>query len=56
MFVPSKHDLGAAASTKRPTSCVLVRTPKKDFDAQDVYDAVFKEAGEYDPSSIKISN
>lgn len=53
IFVPSKHDLGAAASTKRPTSCVLVRTPKKDFDAQDIYDAMIKEAGEYDPSSIK---
>ena len=27
LYVPSKHDLGAAATTKRPTSCVLV-SPK----------------------------
>lgn len=26
IFVPSKVDLGAAASTKRPTSCVLAQT------------------------------
>lgn len=54
LFVPSKQDLGAAASTKRPTSCVLVRTPKtgKDaFEAQDVYDTLVKEAKEYDPIS-----
>ncbi len=24
IFVPSKADLGAAAATKRPTSCVLI--------------------------------
>lgn len=52
IFVPSKQDLGAAASTKRPTSCVLVRTPKKDFEGQDLYDALIKEAREYDPSGI----
>lgn len=51
LFVPSKQDLGAAASTKRPTSCVLIKTPKKDFDAQDVYDAMMKEAKEYDPTT-----
>lgn len=50
LFVPSKQDLGAAAATKRPTSCVLVKVPKKDFDAQDVYDAMIKEAKEYDPT------
>ena len=52
LFVPSKQDLGAAASTKRPTSCVLVRTPKKDFEAQDLYDLLMKEAKEYDPTSL----
>lgn len=52
LFVPSKQDLGAAASTKRPTSCVLVRTPKKEFEAQDLYDALLKEAKEYDPTSL----
>ena len=50
VFVPSKQDLGAAAATKRPTSCVLVKTPKKDFDAQDIFDAMMKEAKEYDPT------
>lgn len=24
VFVPSKHDLGEAATTKRPTSCVMI--------------------------------
>jgi H/ACA ribonucleoprotein complex subunit 2 len=52
IFVPSKQDLGAAASTKRPTSCVLIRTPKKDFDGQDIYDALIKEAKEYDPTTL----
>lgn len=52
IFVPSKFDLGAAASTKRPTSCVLIRTPKNDFDGQDLYDAISKEAKEFDPTSI----
>jgi H/ACA ribonucleoprotein complex subunit 2 len=50
VFVPSKQDLGAAASTKRPTSCVLIRVPKKDFDGQDLYDALVKEGKEYDPT------
>jgi len=55
VYVPSKFDLGAAASTKRPTSCVLVRTPEKgkDFDGQDLLDALIKEAKEFDPTSIK---
>lgn len=55
VYVPSKFDLGAAASTKRPTSCVLVRAPEKgkDFDGQDLMDALIKEAKEFDPTSIK---
>ena len=53
IFVPSKQDLGAAASTKRPTSCVLIRTPKKDFDAQDIFDALVQEAKEYDPTASR---
>ena len=51
LFVPSKQDLGAAASTKRPTSCVLVKTPKKGFEAMDIYEGLVKEAKEYDPSN-----
>lgn len=31
-YVPSKVDLGAAAKTKRPTSCVLVTPPKETKD------------------------
>mmetsp|Transcript_14595 Transcript_14595/g.21519 ORF Transcript_14595/g.21519 Transcript_14595/m.21519 type:complete len:147 (-) Transcript_14595:74-514(-) len=50
IFVPSKQDLGAAASTKRPTSCVLVKTPKSDFEAKDIYDDMIKEAKLYDPT------
>jgi H/ACA ribonucleoprotein complex subunit 2 len=54
IFVPSKHDLGASASTKRPTSCVLVRTPNKNFEAQDIYDALLEEAKEYDPQAVIV--
>ena len=43
MFVPSKAELGAAANTKRPTSCVLLRTPKEGFDGMDLWEEV-KEA------------
>jgi H/ACA ribonucleoprotein complex subunit 2 len=39
MYVPSKQDLGAAACTKRPTSCVLI-TPKPSFEAKDLYDEI----------------
>jgi len=55
LFVPSKFDLGAAASTKRPTSCVLIRAPKdaKDFDGTDLLEALVKEAKEFDPTSIQ---
>lgn len=52
VFVPSKQDLGAAASTKRPTSCVLIRTPKKEFDGQDIFDTLVEEAKEYDPTTV----
>lgn len=43
IYVPSKHDLGAAASTKRPTSCILVN-PKKDFGEKELYDKLVEEA------------
>ncbi|KAL3938670.1 MAG: hypothetical protein SGBAC_006461 [Bacillariaceae sp.] len=52
LFVPSKQDLGAAASTKRPTSVVLVKAPKKNFDGQDLYDTLTKEARLYDPTGV----
>jgi H/ACA ribonucleoprotein complex subunit 2 len=42
MYVPSKIDLGASASTKRPTSVVLVRVPKSGFDGMDLYEEVKK--------------
>ena len=41
IFVPSKRDLGAAACTKRPTSCVLIKDKKndgKDIDGKDLFD------------------
>ena len=46
LYVPSKQDLGAAAATKRPTSCVLV-SQKKDF--EDLYDKLVKEAAKANP-------
>jgi len=54
MFVPSKLDLGAAANTKRPTSCVLVMEPnkQKDFEGLELYDAILEEAKGYDPLMI----
>jgi H/ACA ribonucleoprotein complex subunit 2 len=52
LFVPSKQDLGAAASTKRPTSVVLIQTPKKDFDGKDLYDTLMSEAKDYDPTGL----
>ena len=42
-YVPSKHDLGAAATTKRPTSCILI-TPKDPFKEKELYDKLVKEA------------
>ena len=40
VFVPSKEELGAAGSTKRPTSCVLVKHTKA-ADYQEYYDEVY---------------
>ena len=56
IFVPSKRDLGAAACTKRPTSCVLIKEKKndgKEIDGKDLFDALIEEAREYDPNRKK---
>mmetsp|Transcript_24729 Transcript_24729/g.41821 ORF Transcript_24729/g.41821 Transcript_24729/m.41821 type:complete len:142 (+) Transcript_24729:83-508(+) len=45
LYVPSKHDLGTAASTKRPTSCVLI-SPKSDFSEKELYNKLVEEARE----------
>jgi len=42
IYVPAKEDLGAAGSTKRPTSCVLIQK-KKDQLHSDYYDEVREE-------------
>ena len=42
-YVPSKQKLGAAACTKRPTSCILV-TPGSGFAEQALFDKISKEA------------
>jgi H/ACA ribonucleoprotein complex subunit 2 len=44
-YVPSKHDLGAAATTKRPTSCVLI-TEKDNFSEKSSLEKIMKEAME----------
>jgi H/ACA ribonucleoprotein complex subunit 2 len=44
IYVPSKSDLGAAACTKRPTSCVLINTPKDSFGEKDLFTKVVEEA------------
>jgi H/ACA ribonucleoprotein complex subunit 2 len=56
IFVPSKLELGAAANTKRPTSCVLVSPKKNEFDGQDLYDVLVQEAKSFDPTTIKKRN
>jgi H/ACA ribonucleoprotein complex subunit 2 len=43
IYVPSKHDLGAAACTKRPTSCILVN-PGKGFGEMELYEKLKSEA------------
>ena len=44
-YVPSKHDLGAAASTKRPTSCLLIAPGKeKTFSENDAFQKLRNEA------------
>ena len=45
IYVPSKQDLGAAASTKRPTSIVMVQC-KKDFGEKALFDECAKEVKE----------
>ena len=42
MYVPSKQDLGAAASTKRPTSVVLVSAKAK-LDDKELYPKLEEE-------------
>ena len=45
IYVPSKMDLGAAASTKRPTSCVLISPKDKSkFEEIELYDKMVQEA------------
>mmetsp|Transcript_9409 Transcript_9409/g.16987 ORF Transcript_9409/g.16987 Transcript_9409/m.16987 type:complete len:178 (-) Transcript_9409:146-679(-) len=56
LFVPSKRDLGAAACTKRPTSCVLVKDKTndgKEIEGKEIYDELVEEAKEYDPNDKK---
>jgi len=37
VFVPSKSDLGAAAATKRPTSCIMI-VPEENWEHKKIYD------------------
>jgi H/ACA ribonucleoprotein complex subunit 2 len=56
IFVPSKQDLGAAASTKRPTSVVLIKDlkGKKGLeDAMELYDGLFQEAKAFEYNKMK---
>ena len=45
-YVPSKHDLGEAAASKRPTSCILVspKTSGKEFSEIALYEKLVSEA------------
>ena len=42
IYVPSKAELGESASTKRPTSCILV-VPGADFSSMDLFNEVLGE-------------
>lgn len=48
IYVPSKLDLGAAAQTKRPTSCILV-SPKEAFAEKSLFDKLSTDALEANP-------
>ncbi|KAF9918629.1 snoRNA-binding protein [Lobosporangium transversale] len=58
VFLPSKEDLGAAGSTKRPTSCVMVVLggKKKDMDSakdyKELYDECFAKVKEMDEAIV----
>ena len=43
IYVPSKHDLGAAACTKRPTSCILVNPESLGADEKELYEKLVEE-------------
>jgi len=56
MFVPSKQDLGAAACTKRPTSCVLIvkgnnGSGNLDEDVKALYESLVEEAKSLESAS-----
>ncbi|CAN0034066.1 unnamed protein product, partial [Sphacelaria rigidula] len=46
IYVPSKVDLGAAAKTKRPTSCVLVTAPplskQENWESKELFEELTK--------------
>lgn len=43
VFVPSKTDLGQAGSTRRPTCCVMIPTPKTDSELKKYYEKCLKD-------------
>lgn len=51
IYVPSKEDLGAAGSTKRPTSCVMV-LDKPGVEYREAYDEVEGEVKELNAKII----
>ncbi|KAJ3334153.1 hypothetical protein HDU76_008615 [Blyttiomyces sp. JEL0837] len=52
VYVPSKEDLGAAGSTKRPTSCVMIVGDKKDADYAELYQDLVGEVKELNEKLI----
>ena len=52
VYVPSKQDLGAAAMTKRPTSCVLI-VPRDGFKAdEELYAELMSRTATMDLSNL----
>eukprot|EP00032_Breviata_anathema_P001416 JZ552723.1.p1 GENE.JZ552723.1~~JZ552723.1.p1 ORF type:complete len:178 (+),score=86.82 JZ552723.1:131-664(+) len=52
-FVPSKQALGESASTKRPTSVILV-TPSDDSEIKEMFDECVKKAKEINPAAVTV--
>ncbi len=50
VYVPSREALGEASQTKRPTSCVLVSTPKSSSELSSSFKDLATEIKEITPS------
>ena len=55
VYIPSKEDLGSSASTKRPTSCIMVvggGTAKKEGEFEKLYEEMLEDVKELNEKLI----